>query len=263
MAVALDIAGYAEANELYWTLKCLLLHNVLYPLFSLIWCLSPRRALATIHHAAAHPDDHHQQPAKAVEDHRPVIALGPDPDGRLAHAVRLALGLPPDAATSYRRPDLVARLLARKLACRLPGQLYAPLLPGPAAELRAALDRALGPRTPLVAGQLAAALAPELARAFPAARVVLYRPAAAAAAAAPADWGAREARAARRWAPWLLRLASCRRFWAGQVEGLLWRAQFCGDGQAGRDRWLEGHGRAVEGVLEWCDVLEWCEEDGM
>jgi len=155
------------------------------------------------------------------------------------------------------RPDVTASLLARKLACRLPGQLFAPQLPGTPDELRGLFEPVLHRSTAFL-GQEAAVLGPELVRAYPEAKVVLNRPRARGGWALVTD----DLERAKRWGPWTWELLSCRAFWRGQVARMLYLAHFYGDNEANRTRWYDQHFRHMEVALRGKQYLEWDEAEG-
>ena len=182
-----------------------------------------------------------------------VLAIGPAHQS--TDSLRLALNQL-GYATAASRPDVTASLLARKLACRLPGQLYAPQLPGSPEELRGMFEPVLH-RASAFLGQEAAVFGPELVRAYPEAKVILNRQ------KTGSDWdiGGNVERA-KRWGPWAWELLNCRSFWRGQVARMLYLAHFYGDNEGNRARWHDQHFRHVEVALRGIRYLEWDETDG-
>ena len=253
MAVSPLDTSYSD-TELYWNVKCLFLYTVLYPVFSLFWRLSPRRPRKastsetdlTIHNVKPlwPPHPNRQKPMA-------VLALGPADDS--TDNLRLALRqLGYNFSPS--RPDAMASLLARKLACRLPGQLYAPQLPGSPEELRAMFDPVLHRCTTFL-GQEAAIFGPELIRAYPEAKMILNR--------RKQSWDPKHnVESAKRWRSWTWALLNCRSFWRGQVSRMLYLAHFYGDNAENRTAWYDQHFRHMEVALRGVQYLEWEEADG-
>jgi len=231
--------------ELYWNVKCFLLHHVFFPLFSKIWRTRPCQL----------------RREKPLE----VLVLGPSHCGTDAlFAALKALGYdePYDAAHSSTAADDAAtwsRLVAWKLACRLPGQLYAPMIPGCAAELRRAFEPVLA-SSGVVMGQTAAVFGPELLRAYPNAKVILNR--ASGGADAWVESTREEAEAVQGWWAWAYALLSTGRFWRRQLRELLLLAQFYGAGGWGRRRWYVQHFGQLRTLVKAGQCLEWCETDG-